>query len=46
MHNGFTEESKIALRIYSIDSEETTSYRTRKDLLSDKEETKCSNIIK
>ena len=30
----------------SIDLIETDAYRTRKYLLSDKEEIKCSNIIK
>ena len=30
----------------SIDSVETYAYRTRKDLLSDKEEINCNNIIK
>ena len=30
----------------SIDSTETHAYRTRKDLLSEKEEIKCNNIIK
>ena len=30
----------------SIDSVETYSYRTSKDLVSKKEEIKCNNIIK
>ena len=30
----------------SIDSTETYAYRTSKDLVSEKEETKCSNIMK
>ena len=30
----------------SIDSIETCSYRTSKDLVSEKEEIKCSNIIR
>ena len=52
-HNAFTEEIyKIALssnddkRMQSIDSIETYAYGTRKDLVSDKEEIKCNNIIK
>ena len=52
-HNVFTEEIyKIALssnddkRTQSIDSIETYAYGTRKDLVSDKEEIKCNNIIK
>ena len=52
-YNIFTEESKkIALSsnddkiMLSIDSIETYAYGTRKDLLSEKEEIKCSNIIK
>ena len=49
----FTEEiNKIALRsnddkrMYSIDSIETYAYGTRKDLVSEKEDIKCNNIIK
>ena len=52
-HNVFTEEiNKIALssnddkRMQSIDSIETYAYRTRKDLVSEKEEIKCSSIMK
>ena len=52
-YNVFTEESKkIALSsnddkiMLSIDSIETYAYGTSKDLLSEKEEIKCSNIIK
>ena len=30
----------------SIDSIETYAYRTSKDLVSEKEEIKCSNVIK
>ena len=52
-HNVFTEETnKIVLssnndkRIQSIDSIETYAYGTSKDLVGDKEEIKCSNIIK
>ena len=52
-HNVFTEEiSKIALssnddiRMQSIDSIETYAYGTSKDLVSEKEEIKCGNIIK
>ena len=52
-HNIFTEEvNKIALsanddkRIQSIDSVETYAYRTSKDLICKKEETKRNNIIK
>ena len=52
-HNVFTEEiNKIALssnddkRKQTIDSIETYACKTSKDLVSDKEETKCSNIIK
>ena len=52
-HNVFIEEiNKIALssnddkRMQSIDSIETHSYGTSKDLVSDKEEIKCNNIIK
>ena len=50
--NVLTKEiNKIALssigdkRMQSIDSIETYAYRASKDLVSDKEETKCSNII-
>ena len=52
-HNVFTEEiNKIALssnddkRMQSVDSIETYAYGTSKDLVSEKEEIKCSNIIK
>ena len=52
-HNVFTEEIiKIALRsnddrrMQSIDLIETYAYGTCKDLVSDKEVIKCSNIIK
>ena len=52
-HNIFTEEiNKFALssnddkRMQSIDSIETYSYRTRKDVVNEKEEIKCNNIIK
>ena len=52
-HNVFTEDiNKIALisnddkRIQSIDLIETYAYGTKKVLVSDKEEIKCSNIIK
>ena len=52
-HNVFTKEiNKIALssnddkRMQSINSIETYAYGTIKDLVSDKEEIKCSNIIK
>ena len=52
-HNVFTEEiNKIALssndnrRIQSTDSIETYAYGTSKDLVSEKEEIKCNNIIK
>ena len=52
-HNIFTEEiNKIALssndhkRMQSIDSIETYAYRTSKLLVREKEEIKCSNIIK
>ena len=51
-HNVFTKEiNKIALslnddkRIQSIDLIETHGYGTSKDLVSEKEEIKCSNII-
>ena len=51
--NAFTEEiNRIALnsnddkRMQSIDSIETNSYGTSKDLVSVKEEIKCGNIIK
>ena len=53
MHNLFTEKvNKIALsandykRIQSIDSKETYTYGTSKDLVSEKEEIKINNIIK
>ena len=52
-HNVFTEElNKTVLssnddkRMQSIDSIKTYAYRTNKDLVSEKEEIKCSNIIK
>ena len=52
-HNVFTEEiNKIASipsddkRMQSIDLIETYAYGTSKDLVSDKEEIKCKNIIK
>ena len=52
-HNVFTEEiNKIALssnddkRMQSIDLIETYAYGTSKDLVSEKEEIKCNNIIK
>ena len=52
-HHVFTEEiNKISLssnddkRMQSIDSKETYAYGTRKDLVSEREETKCHNIIK
>ena len=52
-HNVFTEEiNKVALssnddkRMQSIDLIETYPYGTNKDLVSDKEEIKCNNIIK
>ena len=52
-HTVFTEKiNKIALgsnddkRIQSIDSIKTCAYGTSKDLVSDKEEIKCNNIIK
>ena len=52
-HNLFNEEiNKIALssnydkRMQSIDSIETYAYGTSKDLVSEKEEIKCNNIIK
>ena len=52
-HNVFTEEiNTISLnsnndkRILSIDSMQAYEYGTCKDLVSDKEEIKCSNIIK
>ena len=52
-YNILTEEiGKIAVnsndnkRMQSIDSIETYSCETNKDLASDKEETKCNNIIK
>ena len=53
MDNFLTEEiNKIALssddakRMQSIDLIETYAYGTSKDLISDKEEIKCNNIIK
>ena len=52
-HNVFTEEiNEIALssnddkRMQSIDSIGTYAYGTNKDLVSEKEEIKCGNIIK
>ena len=52
-HNAFTEEiNKIAsssndeMKMQSIDSIETYELRTRKELVSKKEEIKCNNIIK
>ena len=52
-HYVFTEEiNKIALssnddkKLQSIDLIETYSYRTSKDLVSEKEEIKCNNIRK
>ena len=52
-HSVFTEENnKIALnlnddkRIQSNDSIETYAYGASKDLVSEKEEIKCNNIIK
>ena len=53
MHNLFTEEiNKIDLnsnddkRMQAIDSIETCAYGTSKVLVSEKEEIRCSNIIK
>ena len=53
MYNVFTEETnRIAFssnddkRMQSIDQIETYACGTRKDLVSEKEEIKCSNIIK
>ena len=53
MHNVFTEEiNKNALssiddkRMQSIDSTEIYAYGTSKDLVSEKVEIKCNNIIK
>ena len=52
-HNVFTTETdKIALRskddkrMHSIDSIKTYEYGRNKDLVSQKEEIKCSNVIK
>ena len=52
-HNGFSAEiKKIALgsnddkKMPSIDSIKTYAYGTSKDLVSEKEEIKCNNIIK
>ena len=52
-HNAFNEDiNKIALssnndtRIKSIGSVETYTYRMNKDLVCEKEEIKCSNIMK
>ena len=52
-HNVFTEEvNKIPLtinddrRMESIDSIETCAYGMSKDLVSEKEEIKCNNLIK
>ena len=53
MHNGFIEEiNKAALsanddkRIQSIDSIENYEYRTSKDSICKKENTKCNNMMK
>ena len=53
MNNIFTEEiNKIALSsndhkiMQSIDSVETSAYGTSKDLVTEKEEIKCKNLIK
>ena len=53
IHNDFTEEiNKAALSsnddkgMQSFDSTETYAYGTSKDLVSEKEEIKCNNIIK
>ena len=53
IHNAFTEEiGKIALssnddkRTQPIDLTETHAYGTSKDLVSEKEEIECNNIIK
>ena len=53
MHNVFTEEinttaliSNDDKRIQSIDLIETQTYGTYKNLVSEKEEVKCNNIIK
>ena len=52
-HNVFTEEiNNIALSLIddkrkeSVDSIETYAYGTRNDLVNEKEDIKCSNIIK
>ena len=52
-HNVFTKEiNKIALnsnddkRMQSMDSIETYTFETNKDLIIDKEDIKCNNIIK
>ena len=52
-HNVFTEKiNKIALssnddkRMQSIDSIKTYAYGTSKNLISEKEEIKCNNILK
>ena len=52
-HNVFTKEiNKIALsssddkRMQSIDSIETYAYEMNKDLVSEKEEIKCKNVMK
>ena len=52
-HNVFTEKiNKIALssnddkRMQTIDSIETYAYGTSKDLVSEKKEIKCNNILK
>ena len=52
-HNVFTEEiNKIDLssnddiRMQSTESIKAYSYGTSRDLVSEKEETKCSNVIK
>ena len=46
-HNAFTEESSNEdNKMQSTDSIETYAYGTSKDLVSEKEELKCNNIIK
>ena len=53
MDNAFTEEiNKIALcsngdkRMLSINSIETSAFRTKRDLVSTKEKIKCNNLLK
>ena len=53
MHNVFSEEIKMTAlssnddkRMQSIDSIQTYAYETSKDLVSDKDEIKCNNIVK